>query len=96
MLRLTQHMLALARIDDWQRVIAIETERQQSMDSLFRHPELTQALPALAGVLQQVIELDKECISLGTTQRLQLSHELNQKTQGERALRAYITHTSAE
>ena len=89
-------MLAMARIDDWQRVASIETDRQLSIDSLFRHPELTQALPTLADILRQVIDLDKECISLGTIQRLQLSRELNQQSQGERALRAYSAYTSAK
>lgn len=95
-LRLTQHMLTLAKNDDWQRVASIESERQHSIDSIFRHPDLRQALPDLAEILRQVIALDQECIKLGTMLRLQLSHELNQQSQGERALRAYATHTLLE
>lgn len=94
MLRLTQHMLALAQRDDWQGVISIENERQHSINSLFRHPDLAQALPDLAETLQQVIDLDKACISLGTTLRQQLAHELNLHSQGDRALRAYATHAA--
>lgn len=95
-LRLTQHMLSSAKKDDWQRVVSIESERQYSIDSLFRHPDLGQALPELAEILRQVIALDQECIGLGATLRLQLSHELNLQSQGERALRAYATHTLLE
>lgn len=88
-LRLTQHMLQLASTDDWQSVASVEQERQRSIDALFRHPQLAQAMPEIAGTLQKVIELDKLCMARGDVMRQQLALELKAISQGPRALRAY-------
>lgn len=89
-LRLTQHMLHLAIADDWQAVASVEQERQRSIDALFRHPQLPQALHEIAGTLQQVIDLDRQCIERGDVMRQQLALELKAVSQGPRAIQAYL------
>ncbi len=92
-LRLTQHMLQLAIADDWQAVASVEQERQRSIDALFRHPQLAQAMPNIAGTLQIVMELDKQCIERGESMRQQLAQALKETSAGPRALRAYTSST---
>lgn len=93
-LRLTQRMLALAQENDWQAVAGLEQERQRSIDSLFRHPQLLQRMPTLVDILQQIVTLDKQCMALGEAARRQLADELNRRSDVGSALRIYQQHSS--
>lgn len=91
-LRLSQRMLAAAQTEDWQGVINVEQERQRSIDSLFRHPELPGALATIASTLQEVIVLDKRCMSLGMAYRSQLARELDAGAHGQHAMNVYRSY----
>lgn len=88
-LRLSQRMLSCAEQGEWDQLGRIETERSSSLESLFRHPQIAQLLPAIAATLQEVIELDRQCMALGAQAREELVRLLNQDTQGPRGLQAY-------
>lgn len=93
-LRLTQHMLALAQENDWQAVAGLEQERQRSIDSLFRHPHVLKSIPTMMDILQQIVILDKQCMALGEAARRLLADELNRRSDTSSALRIYQQHSS--
>jgi len=95
-LRLSQHMLHQCRSRNWAAVVALETERQQALEALFRHPAMPGVLPELAEILDQVIRLDRETIVLGEQERLQISSDLGQLQAQRRAARAYRVQGSRE
>ncbi len=91
-LRLTKNMLLLASQGDWQNVSVLETERQASIESLFRHPSLPVAIAEISEILQQVLELDRQSLKLGSQARKGLVQALDQQSQGNRALQAYTSN----
>lgn len=90
-LRLTERMMTAAQGGEWDEMTRIETERQQSLHSLFLHPNINTALPIIAAVLQQVIDIDKNSIALGERARHSLSALLDISSQSESAIRAYLS-----
>jgi hypothetical protein len=93
-LRMSRRMRDMARMHDWDALARLEQQRQQSLESLFAHPQMPQAMHEIAGTLQQIIELDRESIDIGQQERDQLGTELDkQSSQGGRALQTYLTHS---
>ena len=88
--RLSQRMLETAEQGAWELLGQLEQERSRSLDSLFQHPQMPAALPTIAAVLQQVVDLDRRCIELGQQARDAMAAELNIQAQGERAVRSYL------
>lgn len=91
-LRLTKNMLLLASQGDWQNVSILESERQASIESLFHHPSLPGAITEIAAILQQVLELDRKSLQLGSQARKGLVQALDHQSQGNRALQAYTSN----
>jgi len=89
-LRLTQRMLEMAEQGEWEALGQLEQERSRSLDSLFQHPQIPDALHTIAQALQHVVELDRQCIALGQQARDAMAAELNLQAQGERAVRTYL------
>ena len=89
-LRISQRMLATAEQGDWTLLGQLERERSRSLESLFQHPQMPAAISVIASALQQVMELDRECIALGQQAREAMAAELNQQTQGQQAVRSYL------
>lgn len=93
-LRLTQLMLESAEQGDWDLLRKLETERSRSLDSLFQHPEMPEALPTIASALQQVIDLDRRSIELGEAARNDMARELHHQHQGQLAVNSYLDYQS--
>ena len=91
--RLTQKMFEYAQHGDWRAMANLETERQSSMESLFKHPAMPDAVNEIAGILKQILELDRESIELGNQARSALAQALDSNTQGDRALKAYTSNS---
>ena len=83
-------MLATAEQGDWELLGQLEQERSRSLESLFQHPQMPLALPTIANALLQVMELDRQCITLGHQARDAMAVQLNQQSQGEYAVRSYL------
>ncbi|MFO7604002.1 MAG: hypothetical protein R6X06_09325 [Gammaproteobacteria bacterium] len=88
-LRLTQAMRKLAEAQSWQEFARLETERQRSLEYLFKHPDISTALQDVAETLHQVIQLDQESIALGEAAKRLLAEKLNLQTPAVGAIKAY-------
>lgn len=89
-LRLTQRMLEMAEQGKWETLGLLEQERSQSLENLFQHPQIPDALHTIAHALQQVVELDRQCIALGQQARNAMAAELNIQSQAQLAVRTYL------
>ncbi|MBI1422993.1 MAG: hypothetical protein GC149_05960 [Gammaproteobacteria bacterium] len=89
-LRLSHRMLETAEQGEWDLLGQLEQERSRSLDSLFQHPQMPNALPTIAHALQQVMELDRRCIALGQQARDAMAAEIKQQSQGQHAVRRYL------
>ncbi len=94
-LSLSQRLLELARQEQWQQMVQIETERRALIDGLFRHPGMPAGLAHVADLLESVVELDGESIALGMQARQQMSRELDVMLEGrsDSVIRAYNSFT---
>ncbi len=91
-LRLSQHMLAHAQAGNWELMSNLELERTRSLESLFRHPQITDSLPEIANILYEVMEIDRLCLDLGEHARQSILKNLNKQSQGSRATNSYLQH----
>jgi hypothetical protein len=89
-LRLSQRMLETAEQGAWELLGQLEQERSHSLESLFQHPQMPDAIATVATALQQIVELDRRCIELGQQARDAMAAELKQQAHGERAVRSYL------
>jgi hypothetical protein len=89
-LRLTQRMLEMAEQGEWDALGQLEQERSRSLESLFQHPQIPDALHTIAHALQQVVELDRQCIALGQQARDAMAAELKLQSQAQHAVRTYL------
>ena len=89
-LKLSQQIAQLAEIQNWEAAREMETERQNVMQALFSHPDINEALPAMSGLLEQVMQLDAEVILRGESELQQMAVQLNQLGRGKRAVNAYL------
>ena len=88
-LRLTKAMYQLAKDQDWQQFAQLETERQRSLEYLFKHPDISTALNEVANTMHQVVELDQESIALGEAAKRLLAEKLNLQMPSDSAIKAY-------
>ena len=88
-LRLTKAMRQLAHDQDWQEFARLESERQRSLEYLFRHPEISSSLEEVADILRQVVLLDQESIQLGEAAKRLLAEKLNMQGTHSNAIAAY-------
>lgn len=88
-LRLTKAMRQLAQAQDWQEFSRLEVERQRSLEYIFRHPDISEALNDVADTLNLVIKLDQESIELGEAAKRLLAEKLNLQTPSDSAIKAY-------
>ncbi|MGD8926762.1 MAG: flagellar protein FliT [Thioalkalispiraceae bacterium] len=89
-LRLTERMLQHARANDWELMASLELERGRALEHLFRHPEIQHSMQIISDTLFEVMELDKTCIQLTEQARQVMLEQLNQQSQGKRALNTYL------
>lgn len=89
-LRLSKKIAELAQRHEWQSARELEVERHTAMQELFSHPDINEALPSMAPLLQEVMELDAEVIIKGESELYQMSTQLNDLGKGKRAINAYL------
>lgn len=89
-LRLSQKIAELAQRQEWQAARKLEAERHAAMEELFSHPEINEALPSMASILHEVMQLDAEVIIKGETELQQMSSHLGELGKGKRAVNAYL------
>lgn len=89
-LRLSQKIADLAHKNEWKHARELEVERHTAMQELFSHPDINEALPSMASILHEVMQLDAEVILNGETELQQMSSQLNELGKGKRAVNAYL------
>lgn len=88
--RLSEQMLAAARRDDWHCVARQEDRRRAALEALYAHPDYRSALPALAGRLQAVLAMSRECIALGEQAQRSTTARMLTLQRGRHMSRAYL------
>ncbi|MDH5572033.1 MAG: flagellar protein FliT [Gammaproteobacteria bacterium] len=76
-LRLTRNMYALAEEGDWEAFSLLESKRQQVITCLFDELDVATELNQIAGLLNQVIELDAASIRLGEVEKKRMGIDIN-------------------
>ena len=89
-LRQSQKIAEFAKRQEWQSARKLEKERHATMEELFSHPEINEALPSITSILQEVMQLDAEVILKGEFELQQMSTQLNELGKGKRAVNAYL------
>ena len=89
-LRLSQKIAELAKRQEWLSARKLEAERHTAMEELFSHPDINEALPTMASILHEVMQLDAEVIIKGESELQQMSTQLNELGKGKRAVNAYL------
>lgn len=85
---LSQQMFEAAGSADWERLIALESERQPLLPMIFA--EELRALPEQSALqLQEMLDLDRQTVALSAQGRDQLGRELRTIAQGRQATNAY-------
>ena len=88
-LRLTRNMYALAEDSDWEAFAILESKRQQVITSLFDNMDVATELAQIAGLLNQVIELDAASIHLGELEKNRLGKDINAFKHRKQAANVY-------
>lgn len=89
-LALSRRMLDDAHRGAWVEVAESEATRRVRLDTLFPFVAGPAGAPAiLADCIHQVLAIDREMLSMGQTQRTELSQALATLNRGERARAAY-------
>jgi len=88
-LSVSRAMLDLAQSQNWEGVAGLEPRRRQSIMAFFADAPSLQEAAQVASVIEQVLIIDKEIMSLGRTGLERLGAELRNVGVGRRAHRAY-------
>lgn len=88
-LSLTMEMFERAKKDDWDTVIRLESQRTALIADYFSSPVSGQEIPAVAGYITKVLEIDKQLIELGDKECHQLRRNLQKISRGRHALKVY-------
>jgi len=90
-LSLTIEMYERATRNDWDAVIRLESQRTVLIADYFSSPVSDQEVPAVAGNITKVLEIDKRLIELGDNECHQLRGNLQKISRGKHALKVYTT-----
>ncbi|HEY4732256.1 MAG TPA: flagellar protein FliT [Gammaproteobacteria bacterium] len=90
-LSLTIEMYERATRNDWDAVIRLESQRTVLIADYFSSPVSDQEVPAVAGNITKVLEIDKRLIELGDNECHQLRENLQKISRGKHALKVYTT-----
>ena len=89
-IELSDSMLASARAGDWNQVQEIEQQRQEFFVKVFPLDRDSITDPdAIAGLVQKIVELDKETMGLATGGSKEVSDLLDKLSIGRQAVSAY-------
>lgn len=88
----TQRLLALARSGDWDAVTQLEAERRPLLRSTFDPASAVTQSEPYQRVLRDILDADREIMSLAAQRRDDLRNQLQSVGQGRSAMRAYGQH----
>ena len=88
-LSISMEMLRNAKNNDWESVIALESQRTAIIAEFFTCPVSAEETQAVARYINQVLEVDKQLIELGNQEREQLRENIQKVTHGKHALKVY-------
>jgi len=82
-------MLEKAKINDWEAVIDLESQRTALIADFFSNPVSGQEIPAVAHYIKKILEFDKQLIELGDKECHQLKKNLQKINHGKHAMKVY-------
>ncbi len=85
----SQEMLALAQVQDWDALAKLETERSTLMNDIFSVPFAPAEAGAAAVLIREVLDLDARVVEFVTAHRRELGAQLGQLARGRNAHLAY-------
>ena len=86
---LSRQMLESAKATNWQEVICLESERRQRVEELFSKPIAHSLLSEISGKIEQILDIDRELMSLNAQTRDNLAQDMRVVIKGRTATRAY-------
>lgn len=89
-LRLSEKISVLAQQHEWEEARILETKRHQTMQALFSHPNINEALPSITSILHDVMALDAEVMIKGELELQEMALQINGIGTGKRAVNAYL------
>ena len=89
MLSITVEMLKKAKDDDWESVIALESQRNALIADFFAVPVATEEVQMVAHHINKVLEIDRQLIDLCSGQCENLRGDLQKVAHGKNALKVY-------
>ena len=89
-LRMSKNIVELAQQHEWLLARQLEAKRHVVMQELFSHPDIDEALPEIASLLHEVMQLDAEVIINGEIDLQDMVGQINDLGKGKRAVSAYL------
>lgn len=91
-IQISQAMLAMARDNEWERVVLLEGERRQMVRGCFDKPTRDQDAPEVAVAIREILSLNQEVAELGRRCKDQLGADIRAQNMGRSASAAYLSH----
>ncbi len=91
-LRLSHHIQQMAVAENWAMCTQMEAERQKTIEALFDHPDVGNALASISEVLLQIISIDSESMAVCEKHKNIIANEIKQIHEGRRAVALYSSH----
>lgn len=91
-LEISNAMLALARENDWERVVVLEAERKLVVQRCFELPSREQDVPEVADAIREILRLNQEVGALGGSWKDRLGAEIHTRNVGRTASAAYLSN----
>lgn len=88
-LAMTHKMLQLATEQQWDSVTRLECERSHLIASFFEYPATVDEAEDVALFIQKVLAIDKQLISLGSSEQQKILRDSQQVNRGKQASQAY-------
>jgi hypothetical protein len=88
-LSITTEMLKKAKDNDWESVIALESQRNALIADFFAAPVATEEVQMVAHHINKVLEIDRQLLDLCSGQRENLRGDLQKVAHGKNALKVY-------
>lgn len=88
-LELSQRMLQLAQIKDWQTLASVEEARRDLIAAFFAQPYSGEAAAAIVDGIREVRALDEQIVVLSEAGRQEVANGMRQLQQAHRAMQAY-------
>jgi len=92
-IKISEHMLLMARENQWQEVVEMEAQRRLLVQGCFQRPAAEQDTPEVAAAIGEILRLNEEVAELGRQWRSRLGTEIHAHKVGRAVSAAYLSHT---